>query len=80
MSEKRAGFLSSSLSSDEMGDFYRRLKRKEGNIKSSVQQLSDLDSYFTKIRRKPGNNVFFLNTFIALFFPREMTVYRLTRK
>lgn len=73
MSERRAGFLSSSLSWDEMSDFYTRFKRKERSINSLVWQLSDLDSDFTKIRRKQGKTFFLLDTFITFLF-REMTL------
>lgn len=56
-----------------MSDFYTRFKRKERSINSLVWQLSDLDSDFTKIRRKQGKTFFLLDTFITFLF-REMTL------
>lgn len=48
-----------------MEDLCKRYKREEKSITPLVQQLSDLDEDFTKIRRKLGKTSFFLGTFIA---------------
>lgn len=74
MSEEKARFLFSSLSRNEMGDFYRSFKRKEKSTTTALIFYFSFILILTQILPiQEGNqkNFLFLDVFIRGFFTRK---------